>query len=461
MEQINPMQIYDFAMQGVERGRQSKLAGLISQAYGAQDAGQRRGLIGQAAGIDPGAALAADKTIGDDVHQQLVRRASMLVSAPPEMRASLYQGMPQMAAQAGLGSPPGDWDDRMLPMMERMAGAGSQTPAGMQEFNALTQGMPADDVMRARRVRLGLDGRASSAGFGFQEFEGADGRKRLGRQNPRTGQMEIYNEQTGTLDPMGGAPSMPAPGGVQLDFMPYVFDDQNMPPQVVNAIQQQESAAGNAPMGGQLPPRLNYTGGGQAGNPAFGVGRTKEEEAAAVEAAKQNVTLGNLPRQGQLEAGNAGMKAAAEAAAKAQAERDATAATKVVDANRTLSLLREAEKLIPDSTGSAVGNAADAIAAVGGKSTKGAQAIAALQTIAGQLTSSMPRMQGPQSDKDVLLYKQMAGDLANPTLPRETRMAALRTIRALNLKYANQQRSSGPRGDAKPSNRFTGFKVLD
>ena len=56
-------------------------------------------------------------------------------------------------------------------------------------------------------------------------------------------------------------------------------------------------------------------------------------------------------------------------------------------------------------------------------------------------------MQGPQSDKDVLLYKQMAGDLANPQLPRETRMAAARTVRALNEKYAGQQQESSQPGD--------------
>jgi hypothetical protein len=59
-------------------------------------------------------------------------------------------------------------------------------------------------------------------------------------------------------------------------------------------------------------------------------------------------------------------------------------------------------------------------------------------------------MQGPQSDKDVLLYKQMAGDLANPTLPIPSRMAALRQIRRLNQKYA------GGNGDKAPSNSIGG-----
>lgn len=50
----------------------------------------------------------------------------------------------------------------------------------------------------------------------------------------------------------------------------------------------------------------------------------------------------------------------------------------------------------------------------------------------------MPRFEGPQSDKDTQFYKEAAGDLANPSKPVETRMAALETLRALNEKYAGQ-----------------------
>jgi hypothetical protein len=44
-------------------------------------------------------------------------------------------------------------------------------------------------------------------------------------------------------------------------------------------------------------------------------------------------------------------------------------------------------------------------------------------------------MQGPQSDKDVQLYREMAGDLANESLPVPTRLAALNGIRDLQKKY--------------------------
>ncbi len=109
---------------------------------------------------------------------------------------------------------------------------------------------------------------------------------------------------------------------------------------------------------------------------------------------------------------------------------------KAVDAGSAIDLLDEASRLLPTSTGSAAGRMVDDIAGAAGVATEGAKSIAALQTIAGQLVSRMPRMEGPQSDKDVQLYKQMAGDLANPSIPVETRQAALAQIRRLNEKYA-------------------------
>ena len=62
-------------------------------------------------------------------------------------------------------------------------------------------------------------------------------------------------------------------------------------------------------------------------------------------------------------------------------------------------------------------------------------------------------MEGPQSDKDVQMYKQMAGDLSNASLPVATRMAALRQMQALNEKYLgnNQQNLAPPPGIAAPS----------
>lgn len=124
-------------------------------------------------------------------------------------------------------------------------------------------------------------------------------------------------------------------------------------------------------------------------------------------------------------------------------------------AQNVLSLTQQAEQILSSSkaTGSGIGSLLDTGASWFGVSTEGAQGTAQLSTIAGQLVSNMPRMEGPQSDKDVQMYKQMAGDLSNASLPVATRMAALKQLQALNEKYLgnNQQNLAPPAGIAAPS----------
>ena len=156
----------------------------------------------------------------------------------------------------------------------------------------------------------------------------------------------------------------------------------------------------------------------------------------------------------------AGATTAVEASAKQRAEQEGQRTERTRDARDTLSLLERAEKILPSATGSRGGQLVDAAAGLVGTSTPGAQATAQLQTIAGQLTAKMPRMQGPQSDRDVQLYQQMAGDLANPAIPTETRLAALRTIRALNQKYANQPQPSAAAGNKAPAKSGSSYSNL-
>lgn len=117
--------------------------------------------------------------------------------------------------------------------------------------------------------------------------------------------------------------------------------------------------------------------------------------------------------------------------------RSEDAMKKTANAKTVLSLLDEAEKILPSSTGSAIGAGVDMAAGAAGMSTKGAQSIARLKSIEGQLIASMPRMEGPQSDADRLLYQQSAGDLANSMKPVKTRQAAAETLRKLQQKYVN------------------------
>lgn len=113
-----------------------------------------------------------------------------------------------------------------------------------------------------------------------------------------------------------------------------------------------------------------------------------------------------------------------------------TAVAKTQDARDALATIDMAEKLIGKATGSGIGSAVDATAAFFGKSTQGAQAAAQLKALEGDLVAKMPKMSGPQSDKDVLLYRQMAGQIGDPSIPPETKRAALQSIREMQNRYA-------------------------
>lgn len=114
-------------------------------------------------------------------------------------------------------------------------------------------------------------------------------------------------------------------------------------------------------------------------------------------------------------------------------------------------LLTSIEDILPDATNSYAGAGWDKTAQFFGGAPKGAIATSQLQTLAGQLVSMMPRMEGPQSNYDVQMYREMAGDLANPTLPIARRQAALQTIRELNNKYADQQNVKLPNPSSSPT----------
>lgn len=107
--------------------------------------------------------------------------------------------------------------------------------------------------------------------------------------------------------------------------------------------------------------------------------------------------------------------------------------------NKLTTSLNEAMKLLPDSTGSLVGTWVDGTLGAFGVSTKGAEVGAKLKSIGGQLTSLMPRMEGPQSNMDVQMYEKMAGDVGNTKIPIAQRIEALKTVQDLANKYAHLQ----------------------
>jgi len=108
------------------------------------------------------------------------------------------------------------------------------------------------------------------------------------------------------------------------------------------------------------------------------------------------------------------------------------------DAQSVIDLLDQADPLLDTATHSLIGAGYDRGAAAFGKSTEGAQAAAQLKALEGALISKQPKMTGPQSDKDVLLYRQMAGQIGDASLPIETRRAAMRGVREMAKRSLGQ-----------------------
>lgn len=122
---------------------------------------------------------------------------------------------------------------------------------------------------------------------------------------------------------------------------------------------------------------------------------------------------------------------------------------------RLLPLIDKADELLNNATNSYLGTGVDIAAQTIGGSTKGAQATAQLKALEGAIMMAQPRMEGPQSDKDVALYRQMAGQIGDSTVPVATRKAALQTIKQLHSTYA-----AGGNSPAAPTPgvKFLGFE---
>lgn len=147
------------------------------------------------------------------------------------------------------------------------------------------------------------------------------------------------------------------------------------------------------------------------------------EYLASVEQNKAKVGL--MAKQNELDATNS---------ASLQKEAD----IRKRDSTDTINILNEAEKLTGQATNSYAGKATDEVAAFFGHATDSGKAAAQLKVLGGFAQSKVPKMSGPQSDKDTAMYKEMAASIADPTIPSETKNAAIKTLWDLNLKYAGE-----------------------
>jgi hypothetical protein len=102
-------------------------------------------------------------------------------------------------------------------------------------------------------------------------------------------------------------------------------------------------------------------------------------------------------------------------------------------------IVGEAEAILNDKakppTGSGAGALWDTAAGFVGVTPAGAAEAQQLKAIGAALVSKMPRMEGPQSDKDVALYRESAAEVGNPAIPVERRVKALAVVKRLYQKY--------------------------
>jgi len=252
--------------------------------------------------------------------------------------------------------------------------------------------------------------------------EGAFGTSR----NPLS-EAEFEQVFAGQLSALPGLPSAAGP-----EATPGVPPTPAAAPAVTTAqpAAAQPAAAGAPaarPPGGPVPPTpLPTTAGGRAPGGGLVTAPTREvATAAAVAEAKPVAEI-----KGQLQAKDIKNQAFADS---------------------TYGLIRTINDEIKKSTGSGIGAGVDTLAALMGKGTEGAQAIAKLEILSGPILNNVPRFEGPQSDRDVAEYKRQAGDFANAKKPIATRLAALDAMVTILKKYDKEGKNDWTFGSGAAS----------
>lgn len=158
-----------------------------------------------------------------------------------------------------------------------------------------------------------------------------------------------------------------------------------------------------------------------------------------------------------------GAQAQASAQGKAVGEAQGNLEKKAINAPYQLSAIQQARELLPKASSGALETAGSAAANFFGQSTEGSKANRQLSVLGAELTNNVPRMEGPQSNADMIMYKQAAADIGNSMVPYEDRVAALSTVESIARKYMGQGQQipqAQPTTQETPSGsiKFLGFE---
>lgn len=148
----------------------------------------------------------------------------------------------------------------------------------------------------------------------------------------------------------------------------------------------------------------------------------------------------------------AGQTAEASTAARLEAERAGQKAEKLVKGQDVVLLLDEATAALGSASSGGLAGGLTALGEFIGLGTESGASDAQLKSLEGQIIAAQPRVLGINpTDADVRLYKQMAGDIANPMLSTDTRMKAIEGIRRLTQRYAER---AGVKPEGKSARRI-------
>ena len=196
-------------------------------------------------------------------------------------------------------------------------------------------------------------------------------------------------------------------------------------------LQQSSMREQGADARARLASQTDLTQARQAGQVAMD--RTLVETLGSVQAAQTKANAAQNAPQGYRYTAGGNLQAIPGGPADPAASKEGLQQAK--DSQDVFSIIDQAKPLLDTSTNSYLGAAVDQLARTAGVATQGAQSAAQLKALQGALVSKMPKMSGPQSDKDVQLYREMAGQIGDPTIPAEQRRSAMQTVESLNMKY--------------------------
>lgn len=425
--------------------------------------------------------------LGTSNPEQVLPQAAAGMTDPRAQRFMAAYGMSSLPLGANIG--------KQMMAAETAAGANNQ-PAAAKLF-ALYNSLP-DDASKQTLMRMIRADENLNVGSGFLntntgtytgknltpgEFSSAEGRVRSAHSTPDAhqgflnmagGNGELaakYKEmriQADLQNEVARANSQPAPAGVGQQSAPMaapapqaMTPGMNTPSALPQSMASERAVRGGMDLNEMatdpsFQPSARDIAFEQLAQAQANPGKMPQSAATVSAAQGANSVLPNAVASTGVAplVGSAQLKAG-EAAATDQAKADVLSKTtreeRARNAIDAMKLLGQAEAIFDVDansdalTGSGFGaNVVKPIKEFVGYSSNKTQNDADLNTISKNLLRFVPRFEGPQSDRDIETYKQMAGDIGNPGIPAKDRYVILRRAKAMQENYIRDGTAGDP-----------------